>query len=237
VISDRSLTLAVGASLCVHALALGLGGGMRAPAIEAPRLLEARLVQEAPPERVPERPRVEPPPQQPKPHKATPAEPHPAPRAVARPEPAVPQQRLVAEAASDHPAPAIATAPAPAPASSHAPVAVAPAAPVAAQASSAASYTPPSFGARYLDNPKPAYPMIARRRGLEGIVRLDVRVSPEGIPVAVKVRESGGHESLDEAAVTAVWHWRFVPARRSGEPVEASVVVPIRFRLGGDDAG
>ena len=100
-ISDRSLTLAVGASLCVHALALGLGGGMRTPAIEAPRLLEARLVQEAPPERVPERPRVEPPPQQPKPHKATPAEPHPAPRAVARPEPAVPQQRLVAEAASD----------------------------------------------------------------------------------------------------------------------------------------
>jgi protein TonB len=105
------------------------------------------------------------------------------------------------------------------------------------QADAPASYSPPSFGARYLDNPKPGYPLIARRRGLEGTVRLDVRVSAEGIPISVRVRESGGHESLDEAALTAVWHWRFVPARRGGEPVEASVVVPVRFRLGTDEAG
>ena len=237
-ISDRGLVMAVGASLCVHALALGMGGGLKSSVTEPPRLLEARLVQEALPEKTLEKPHVEPPPPQPRPHKSTPAEtPHP-PKAVARPEPVVPQQRLVAEARADHPAPAIATAPAPAPAvaanQTPAPVAVA-APPVAAAA--AASYSPPSFGARYLDNPKPGYPMIARRRGLEGTVRLDVRVSAEGIPVAVKVRESGGHESLDEAAVTAVWHWRFVPARRGGEPVEASVVVPIRFRLGAEDAG
>ncbi len=237
-ISDRGLVMAVGASLCVHALALGMGGGLKSSVTEPPRLLEARLVQEVLPEKTPEKPHVEPPPPQPRPHKSTPAEtPHP-PKAVARPEPVVPQQRLVAEARADHPAPAIATAPAPAPAvaanQTPAPVAVA-APPVAAAA--VASYSPPSFGARYLDNPKPGYPMIARRRGLEGTVRLDVRVSAEGIPVAVKVRESGGHEALDEAAVTAVWHWRFVPARRGGEPVEASVVVPIRFRLGAEDAG
>lgn len=236
-ISDRGLMLAVGASLCVHALVLGLGGGLKSPVTEAPRLLEARLIREVPPEKIPEKPHVEPPPPQPRPHKTVPAEtPHP-PKAIARPEPVVPQQRLVAEARADHPAPSIATAPAPAPAvapsQTPAPAAVA-AAPVAA---AAVSYSPPSFGAKYLDNPKPGYPMIARRRGLEGTVRLDVRVSAEGIPVAVKVRESGGHESLDEAAVTAVWHWRFVPARRGGEAVEASVVVPIRFRLGAEDAG
>jgi protein TonB len=79
--------------------------------------------------------------------------------------------------------------------------------------------------------------MMARRRGLEGVVRLDVRVSSEGIPTAVKVRESSGHESLDEAALTAVWHWRFSPARRGGEPVEGAVVVPVRFNLEGDAAG
>ena len=40
-----------------------------------------------------------------------------------------------------------------------------------------------------------------------------------------------------EAAITAVWHWKFMPARRGGEAVEGTVVVPIRFRLGADDAG
>ncbi|MBS0347190.1 MAG: energy transducer TonB [Proteobacteria bacterium] len=100
----------------------------------------------------------------------------------------------------------------------------------------ASAYSPASFNAGYLHNPKPAYPMMARRRGLEGIVRLDVRVSVEGIPTAVKVRESSGHDSLDEAATTAVWHWKFVPAKRGGEPIEDTVVVPVRFRLG-DDAG
>ena len=101
----------------------------------------------------------------------------------------------------------------------------------------APAYSPPGFGASYLHNPKPAYPIMARRRGLEGVERLDVRVSAEGIPIAVKVRESSGHESLDEAALTAVWHWRFSPARRGGEPVEGAVVVPVRFNLEGDSAG
>ena len=78
---------------------------------------------------------------------------------------------------------------------------------------------------------------MARRRGLEGVVRLDVRVSIDGRPVSVKVRESAGFEALDEAAVSAVSHWRFVPARRGSEPVEASVIVPVRFRLSGEEAG
>jgi TonB family protein len=106
-------------------------------------------------------------------------------------------------------APAVITPAAPAPVASH------PAAPP--------SYAPPSFGARYLDNPKPAYPMLARRRGLEGTVRLEVRVSAEGIPTAVKVRESAGHEALDEAAMTAVWHWRFVPAGAEARRSRASL--------------
>ncbi|MBL8458292.1 MAG: energy transducer TonB [Zoogloea sp.] len=104
-------------------------------------------------------------------------------------------------------------------------------------AAGAVAYSPPGLGASYLHNPKPAYPLLARRRGLEGVVRLDVRVSAEGIPIAVKVRESSGHESLDEAALTAVWHWRFSPARRGGEAVEGAVVVPVRFNLEGETAG
>jgi len=234
--SDRGLLYAIGASILAHGLVLGLGGGLSAPAPDAPRVLEARLVREIVPERSAEAPRPEA-----HPVRVEPPAPAEHARVRTRPEPVQPQQRLVSEARSEHPAPAIATASAPsAPAASQPAAAVGPVAPAAAppsQADAPASYSPPSFGARYLDNPKPGYPLIARRRGLEGTVRLDVRVSAEGIPISVRVRESGGHESLDDAALTAVWHWRFVPARRGGEPVEASVVVPVRFRLGTDEAG
>jgi len=234
--SDRGLLYAIGASILAHGLVLGLGGGLSAPARDAPRVLEARLVREIVPERRAEAPRPEA-----HPVRVEPPAPAEHARVRTRPEPVQPQQRLVSEARSEHPAPAIATASAPsAPAASQPAAAVGPVAPAAAppsQADAPASYSPPSFGARYLDNPKPGYPLIARRRGLEGTVRLDVRVSAEGIPISVRVRESGGHESLDDAALTAVWHWRFVPARRGGEPVEASVVVPVRFRLGTDEAG
>jgi periplasmic protein TonB len=235
--TDKGLSYAIGASILLHGLAIGLGATGKVPAQETPRLLEARLVREVIPEKKPEMPRVESPPRH-----VMPEPPRPL-KAPVRHEPvAAPQPRLVAEARSDHPAPAIQTAPAAtvAPTVAHAPVVSAP--PVsspapAAHATSGAGFSPPSFGAGYLDNPKPGYPLMARRRGLEGTVRLDVRVSAEGIPTSVKLKESAGHESLDEAAIVAVWHWRFVPARRGGESVEASVVVPVRFRLGGDDAG
>lgn len=234
--SDRGLLYAIGASILAHGLVLGLGGGLSAPAPDAPRLLEARLVREIVPER-----RAEPPRHEAHPVRVEPPAPAEHARVRTRPEPVQPQQRLVSEARSEHPAPAIATASAPSALAASQPAAaagpVAPAAAPPSQADAPASYSPPSFGARYLDNPKPGYPLIARRRGLEGTVRLDVRVSAEGIPISVRVRESGGHESLDDAALTAVWHWRFVPARRGGEPVEASVVVPVRFRLGTDEAG
>lgn len=238
--TDRGLLYAMGASILAHGLLLGFGGARHVPVPAAPPLLEARLAQEALPEKKSEPPRVAPA----QPRQAMPEPPRPV-KAQARPEPvSAPLPRIVADARSEHPAPAILSAPAVvaahATAVAHAPVLSGPVTPAPAQVASAASgasYSPPSFGASYLDNPKPGYPMMARRRGLEGTVRLDVRVSAEGIPIAVKLKESAGHDSLDEAAVTAVWHWRFVPARRGGEAVEASVVVPVRFRLSADDAG
>ncbi|QID17047.1 energy transducer TonB [Nitrogeniibacter mangrovi] len=90
---------------------------------------------------------------------------------------------------------------------------------------------PPLFGLAYLANPKPVYPLAARRRGLEGRVVLRVRVSVEGRPVSTAVAHSSGHDLLDGAAVDAVRQWRFVPAHRGSEPVEAFALVPIRFSL------
>lgn len=87
------------------------------------------------------------------------------------------------------------------------------------------------FNAAYLNNPDPIYPPISRRLGEEGRVLLKVRVTAEGAAAAVDLEKSSGFERLDEAARQAVARWRFVPARRGDEAIEATVTVPIVFRL------
>jgi len=81
------------------------------------------------------------------------------------------------------------------------------------------------------DNPAPAYPYGARRRGQEGRVVLSVEVLPTGDAGAISVERSSGVASLDRAATDAVRRWRFRPARRDGKPVRATVQVPVRFAL------
>lgn len=58
--------------------------------------------------------------------------------------------------------------------------------------------------------PEPHYPRIARRRGLEGTVLLEVFIDASGVPLRVEVARSSGHRILDEAAVQKVsesWRW------------------------------
>ncbi|MDO9051389.1 MAG: energy transducer TonB [Methylotenera sp.] len=92
---------------------------------------------------------------------------------------------------------------------------------------------PPSFGAAYLNNPAPAYPMLARKMGEQGKVLLKVLVSQDGKAEVVKVDTSSGHQKLDQAAIEAVKRWSFVPAKRSNQPISAYVLVPVNFTLNG----
>ena len=121
-------------------------------------------------------------------------------------------------------------------------VAEAPAAPVApavaikAPAAVAAptrveAIEPPHFNVAYLNNPRPAYPPIARKLGLEGLVLLRVDVSAGGTPEKIIVAQTSGTSLLDEAAMKAVQGWTFVPARRGDTPIAHPVEVPIRFQL------
>ena len=86
------------------------------------------------------------------------------------------------------------------------------------------------FDADYLHNPAPTYPSQSRRLKEEGTVLLLVRVSADGAPTEVEVRQSSGFERLDDAALQAVRQWRFVPAKRGSQNVAASVLVPIQFK-------
>jgi protein TonB len=73
--------------------------------------------------------------------------------------------------------------------------------------------------------------VAARRNGEEGTVLLRVLVTPDGKAGKVELDRSSGSAVLDQAAAEAVSRWRFVPARRDAEAVEAWVVVPMVFRL------
>lgn len=82
-------------------------------------------------------------------------------------------------------------------------------------------------------NPKPSYPMLARRRGDQGVVLLRVHVRADGSVMTAEIKQSSGSSLLDEAAVQTVREsWRFIPARLNSAPVESWVEVPIRFVLG-----
>lgn len=114
------------------------------------------------------------------------------------------------------------------------PEAVAPAAPPAptvVASNAPVAVTTARFDAAYLHNPEPKYPPLSRRLGEEGKVLLKVRVSPSGQPTVVELERSSSFERLDEAARQTVARWRFVPAKRGDEAIEASVIVPIVFRL------
>nr|CRH05391.1 putative TonB family protein [Candidatus Magnetococcus massalia] len=92
-------------------------------------------------------------------------------------------------------------------------------------------YTPPVGHVGYLRNPKPSYPMLARRRGLQGTVLLHVQVSDQGAPLDVTIKQGSGYGVLDRAALEAVVRWRFKPATRGGVAILSQVDVPIRFTL------
>lgn len=77
--------------------------------------------------------------------------------------------------------------------------------------------------------PAPRYPPASLRRGESGTVVVEARVDPRGNVSAVNVADGSGSRLLDRAAMDAVRRWRFEPARSNGEPVAATVRVPIEF--------
>lgn len=83
----------------------------------------------------------------------------------------------------------------------------------------------------YSYNPKPDYPVFAKKSGYEGIVNLKVRVLENGLVGEVLILGSSGYSILDEAAKKTVKTWKFLPASKNGEPFACWVNIPIKFKL------
>ena len=75
----------------------------------------------------------------------------------------------------------------------------------------------------------PSYPPEAIAANVDGTIWTRVKVGADGIVHDAYVES--GEALLRDAALDAVWQWRFKPARNKGEPVEVWVAVPVKFSL------
>jgi TonB family protein len=80
-----------------------------------------------------------------------------------------------------------------------------------------------------LSAPTPVYPDIARRAGVQGIVRLQVRATKDGRVEVDKILS--GSPTLADAAIAAVKQWRVRPFSTGGRPVDVISTVTFNFQL------
>ena len=195
------------------------------PAVEAPPPTPPPAVFEPPPPppaiELPPRPAVEPPP--PPDIELPPLpdiEPPPPPVVEPPPDPTPPEPepQNVQELSPKHQ-----ETPPPTP---QAPVAAPPPTPAPSQARVAVD-KPPSPRRRI----RPEYPKGARQRREEGDVTLDLAISADGTVDGVEIVASCGFPELEQAAIQAVKHARFTPARRGSTNVPSTARLTLTFRL------
>lgn len=88
--------------------------------------------------------------------------------------------------------------------------------------------TPP----RVVYSVQPKYPSAARSQGVEGVTAVKMLVNASGKVEEAFVVQSSGNAALDEAAVAAVYKWRFSPAKDEfGQKAPCYVTQGIRFDL------
>jgi periplasmic protein TonB len=75
----------------------------------------------------------------------------------------------------------------------------------------------------------PAYPDIARRARVQGVVVVECTLTPEGRVAGARVLS--GHPLLSPAAVDAVEQWLFTPTLLNGVAVPVILTVTVNFQL------
>lgn len=98
-------------------------------------------------------------------------------------------------------------------------------------AMSAQSTVPALLEAVCVACPPPIFPPRARQHGWMGKVILEVEVLPDGSIGHLKIAQTSGHLVLDEAALSAVQQWHYVPAKRGDSPVPVIRMLPIVFKF------
>lgn len=83
--------------------------------------------------------------------------------------------------------------------------------------------SPSSTSRKIVNEVAPSYPVLASKLNLSGTVKLMITVAPNGTPKSVAV--VGGHPVLVPAAESAIYKWRWAPAKD-----ESKEIVEMRFQ-------
>jgi TonB family protein len=84
---------------------------------------------------------------------------------------------------------------------------------------------------KVVDRRSPDYPYGARSVGLEGYVDVEFTVLRDGLPGWVRVRHADPAGLFEQAALDAVYDWRFAPVLVGNAAVECTVATRVRFTL------
>ncbi len=74
----------------------------------------------------------------------------------------------------------------------------------------------------------PIYPVEALRERIAGTVGLEIVVDETGHVLDAKIVQPAGH-GFDEAALAAVKHWTFSPARQNDQPIRSTIQLTLPF--------
>ncbi len=80
-------------------------------------------------------------------------------------------------------------------------------------------------------NPKPSYPVIARRNRITGYVELDLTISDEGRVIDYEIVRSYGHPMFGVETSKVISRWRFPPPRIDGQRVSVIYRYRVKFEL------
>lgn len=75
---------------------------------------------------------------------------------------------------------------------------------------------------KLLERAPAPYPALARTMALQGTVKIEVLVSPDGTVKETQIK--GGHPVLAQAAVNSIRHWKWEPAAH-----ESHEIVEVKF--------
>lgn len=97
-----------------------------------------------------------------------------------------------------------------------------------------------AFGEGQLDNPlvatnraPPAYPPAAKRRNIEGWIKIRFMVDEQGKVDHISILAAKPEGVFEQAVQRSVSHWRFKPGKINGTVVKTMVEQTISFKLEG----
>ena len=75
------------------------------------------------------------------------------------------------------------------------------------------------------------YPAIARRKGWQGVVKLELHIEPDGLISELHIEETSGYAALDEAAMESLQLANIPNAAQWLHGETTNIIIPVEYRL------